>query len=560
MQFIVKNFLRLLILSLPLGAFSQSTYLLQGSKHETFLQRLEVLLQTNPDLNAFTPKPLSRLKAVEAGLYADSLQKAGKLPLSRVDEYNLRSLFMNNAEWMHGDTSDFASKKSLWNTFYRNKAHMLEVNNKDFFLAVDPVLQEQQSIESNNSQRIFLNTRGLNVRGMIGRRLGFFTYISDNQERAPLFVQERINRTGAVPGEGFYKPFKNTATDYFDGRAYITFNALKALDFQFGYDKNFIGNGYRSLFLSDFANSYLFLKINTRIWKLNFENLFMELTSQFEKGGPDRLLDKKYAAMQHLSINATRWLNLGVFDGVVFARKNSFDLSYLNPLMFLRIAEQQNGSPDKAIAGIDFKANVAHRLQFYGQLMLNEFVLRELRGGNGWWGNKFGIQAGGKYVDAFGVKNLDLQGELNLVRPFTYTHNDSVSNYSHYNQPLAHPLGANFVEIVGIARYQPFPKWTASARIIAWKQGVDTGSANLGNDIFKLYTTRSADYGFKIAGGPSATAVNLQLLLSYEIKQNLFFEASALIRRWNDRYHGDRDTNLLTAGIRLNIARREYDY
>ena len=54
----------------------------------------------------------------------------------------------------------------------------------------------------------------------------------------------------------------------------------KYLDFQFGYDKNFIGNGYRSLFLSDFGNSYLFLKINTRIWKFNYLNLFMELTPQ----------------------------------------------------------------------------------------------------------------------------------------------------------------------------------------------------------------------------------------------------------------------------------------
>ena len=35
----------------------------------------------------------------------------------------------------------------------------------------------------------------------------------------------------------------------------------------------------------------------------------------------DKILDKKYAAIHHLSINATKWLNVGLFDAVVFGRK-----------------------------------------------------------------------------------------------------------------------------------------------------------------------------------------------------------------------------------------------
>ena len=91
------------------------------------------------------------------------------------------------------------------------------------------------------------------------------------------------------------------AYDYFDARGYITFNATKYIDIQFGYDKNFIGNGYRSLFLSDCGNSYLFLKLNTRIWKFNYQNLFMELMPQFQKSG-DNLLDQeicRHASPEH---------------------------------------------------------------------------------------------------------------------------------------------------------------------------------------------------------------------------------------------------------------------
>jgi hypothetical protein len=567
MQYIIKTIVPLLFLLIPYGILAQSTYLPQGSKHQTLLNRLEILLQTNDDINLSTVKPFSRRIAVRIAESADSLQKAGGNLLTRVDEYNLRSLLMNNSEWVTGtDTSDFYSKRSIWNTFYKTKANLLEVNTKDFFFTVNPVLQQQLSVESDehSDDRLFLNTKGLMVRGLIAKKVGFSAYITDNQERAPLFVQDRIIQYNAVPGNGFYKPFKKTATDYIDARGSINFTAAKYFDFQFGYDKNFIGNGYRSLFLSDFSNSYLFLKINTRIWKFNYMNLFTELIPQtIQINAGDKLLDKKYTSMHHLSMDVTKWLNIGIFEAVVFDRRNHFEFSYLNPVIFLRLAEQQNGSADNAFVGIDLKANVAKRFQFYGQLLLDELKVSEMKGGKGWWANKFGIQAGGKYINAFGVKNLDLQGEVNLVRPFTYSHYDSLANYTHYNQPMAHPLGANFVEAIGIIRYQPHPKWTASGRLIIWKQGVDTAlTNNFGSDVFKVNTTRSGDYGFTLPSGPRSTGVNAQLLVSYEVKENLFLEASALIRNFKPGIaaEGNRNTSVITAGLRMNMFRREYDY
>ena len=561
MQYIIKTFVGILILSVPILGNAQSSYLPQGHKHQQFLDRLEILLQKNPDLNVATVKPLSRRIAVRIAEYADSADYSSGM-LSNVDQHNMQSLLMNNAEWVEGDKSEFESRNSLWNAFYKTKAHLIEVDEEDFFLAVNPVIQQQQSIENDNDQRIFLNSKGLTMRGMIARRIGFSAYLTDNQERAPLFVQNRINTMQAVPGAGYYKPFKTTATDYFDARGSINFTVASYVDIQFGYDKNFIGNGYRSLFLSDFGNSYLFLKLNTRIWKINYQNLYMELAPQFVKSGADNLLDKKYATMHHLSINATKWLNIGLFEAVIFGRKNRFEFGYLNPVIFLRSAERNNGSADNGIAGIDFKANIAKKLQLYGQWMLDEFLLKEVRAGKGWWGNKFGVQVGGKYIDVFKIRNLDIQGELNWVRPFSYSHYDSVSNYTHYNQPLAHPLGANFMEAVGIIRYQPHPKWTTSARLIVWRQGLDTAGINFGGNIFKLNTTRSVDYGYTIPTGVAARGINAQLLLSYEPKENLFLDVSLLVRRYKatETPSLNRNTSVITAGLRMNMFRREYDY
>lgn len=559
MQFIVKILGSLLFLASTVQCLSQSVYLPQSSKHAPVLERLEVLLQRDSLLNLYTARPMSRRSA------AFVAEKYASLPsLSAVDRHNLESLLANNSEWYTGDKTIFNSKKPLWGTFYRTRANFFEVDQKDFFLAVNPVLQFNFGKEKNNDELLFLNARGLTVRGMIARRLGFYTYLVENLERAPIFVQQREMQNRAVPGAGRYNDFKTTGWDFSDARGGITFNAAKYIDFQFAYDRNFIGNGYRSLFLSDFGSNYLFLKVNTRIWKINYQNIFMELNPQFPQSIRDNdiLLDKKYAAIHHLSVNATPWLNVGIFEAVVFGRKNHFDFMYLNPIIFLRTAEKQNNSPDNGFVGFDFKANVAKRAQVYGQFLFDELIVKELRAGNGWWGNKFAAQLGAKYVNAFGVDNLDVQAELNLVRPYTYSFEDSVANYSHYNEVMAHPLGANFIEGVGFVRYQPVPKLTAQARVILFNQGVDTGFANFGGSIFKLYQTRYSGYGVTLPYGPKSTGLNAHFLLSYEWKENVFLDASLLVRRW--KVTGDlldeRNTNAVNVGFRWNMHRREGEF
>ncbi len=560
--------LTFLLLLYPLISQAQTTFLPEGSKEYQFIDRLEIKQRNFTDLNYSTIKPYSRKAIVAEAEYFDSGRLGysnsltdnqqgpwAGLNLSKIDEYNLHGILMDNSEWVTGSKESFLSKKPVLKAFYVTKPNLLEVNVKDFFLAVNPVLSLQYNNESNNNETLFYNKRGITARGMIANRIGFSTTITDNQERGPQFFQERVNKYHAVPGVGFYKDFKTTAFDYFDARGYITFNATKYIDIQFGYDKNFIGNGYRSLFLSDFGDSYLFLKLNTKIWKFNYENIFMELMPQFLKAG-DNLLDRKYAAMHHLSMNVTKWLNVGLFEGVIFGRKNRFDFEYLNPIIFLRHIEGTVGSPDNAVAGIDFKTNVAHHFQFYGQLLLDEFILKEVTKNDGNWANKFAYQLGGKYVDAFNLKNLDLQFETNRARPFTYSHNDIVANYTHYNQPLAHPLGANFQEFIGILKYQPAAKWYFNARGIYYYQGLDSLGENFGSDPFEDYTTRTKDNGYFVGSGHKVKAFNASLVLSYELRENLFIEGSYMYRK----YTGLSDRSIFGIGIRWNAARREYDY
>ena len=561
---IMKCFFRLAAFLLPMFSFSQSTYIPFGNKAYDFIDRMEIKLQDNKDLNFSSIKPYSRKSVVREIEYMDSTGISGNsdINLSKVDQYNLNSLLMNNSEWVKTSRPEFESANPVLQKFYINKANLLEVNTKDFFLALNPVIHFQAGKESNNTGTMLLNTRGISVRGLIANKIGFYSIITDNQERGPKFFENRVNMFRAEPGAGFYKPFRNHAFDYFDARGYITFNATKYIDVQFGYDKNFIGNGYRSLFLSDYANSYLFLKLNTRIWKFNYENIFMELMPQFSKNGKDSLLNRKYAVMHHLSMNITKWLNVGLFESVIFGRVNHFDFEYLNPIIFLRSIEGTVGSPDKAHVGLDFKANLAHKAQLYGQFLLDEFVAKQITKSNGYWANKYALQLGAKYIDALGINNLDLQLEYNMARPFTYSHNDTTSNYTHYNQPLAHPLGANFKEIIAIAKYQPIPKLFLSGRIIYYIQGLDSAGVNFGGNPFESYLTRKKDFGYYIGSGNKAKCLNTSFTASYEVKENLFIDANFLYRKYTTALASSlkNNTNMFTIGVRWNMVKREYDY
>jgi hypothetical protein len=211
------------------------------------------------------------------------------------------------------------------------------------------------------------------------------------------------------------------------------------------------------------------------------------------------------------------------------------------------------------------RANIGHSVQLYGQLLIDEFILHQiLHYSNGYWANKQGLQLGVKYINAFTVKNLDLQLETNIVRPYTYQHDDSIDNYSHYNQPLAHPLGANFEEFIAIARYQPAYRWLLEGKIIYYKQGLDSAASTSAVIFSKITIPDPVTMGFISDRVYPPNARISPDLLSYQVRENLFIDLSAMYRKYSvndptNTYHSSSST-VLTAGIRINMFRRQYDY
>ncbi|MBS1781590.1 MAG: hypothetical protein JSS78_00840 [Bacteroidetes bacterium] len=556
-----KAFLPTILLA-AFAAKAQTTYLPLNTNEYQLLDRLET--RSGKLTNDFftTIKPIPRKGAVEFLL--EERKNARDLKLTKVDRYNIDHAISVSGEWTPNEDGAINSKLPWFKTFYTKQPDFLHVKTKDFFLAVNPVISGELISENANGKTYneYWTSRGLELRGWISKKIGFYTYLTDNQERVPSFVDSYITRHQAVPGADYYTKPSNHY-DYFLAKGYIDFAVIKNhINVTLGRDKFFWGDGMRSLFLSDISSPITFLRLNTKIWKLNYQNLYVELTPQFTRGGADDRLPHKYATMHTLSVNATKWLNIGLYEAVTFSRRDRYEFSYMIPLIFFRAIERSNGSPDKVNVGINFKAIAAKHLQFYGQFLLNEFTSKEFFSHNGYWANKWGLQLGGKYFDAFGVKNLDIQAELNMVRPYTYSHYDSTDNFTNYNQYLAHPLGAGFREFIGLIRYQPTNNLFITAKGMYYQQGVDTGMANYGSDPFKNYNTRTSDYGVRMINGVPTTCFLAELNGSYRLRDNLYLDLGITHRRfkYDSGILPDNTSTYFTGGFRLNIAKRDYNF
>ena len=97
----------------------------------------------------------------------------------------------------------------------------------------------------------------------------------------------------------------------------------------------------------------------------------------------------------------------------------------------------------------------------------------------GFFQNKYGFQLGSR----FKLEDLYFLIEYNQAQPYTYAHKDPMQTYTHLNQSLAHPLGANFKEMVFLSEYN-INRFTFRFKYINAKVGLDSINTHYGQNIF----------------------------------------------------------------------------
>ncbi|HMR45875.1 MAG TPA: hypothetical protein PKC85_03685 [Bacteroidia bacterium] len=442
------------------------------------------------------------------------------------------------------------------------KEHLVQIKDDDFLIHADFIFEGRLGKDLPETETLFTNSRGFWLGGTAGKRFSFSTTFFENQARFPAYIDTFVTRFNIIPGEGRIKK-QYGSYDYSNVTGTISYTINRHFNVQFGHDKNFIGDGYRSLLLSDNANSYPFLKISTTAWKVKYVNLFTVLTDLQFPAPNDIAFKKKYASFHYLDLNIGKHASIGILESVVWsgdsARGQGFDINYMNPFVFIRPVEFSIGSPDNMMLGFNLKVKLFSKLVFYGQLMLDEFKLSEIRDGNGWFANKQAFQLGLKSYD-LPIKNLDVLTEFNYVRPFTYSHRTTFTNYAHFNQSLAHPLGSNFIESVSLINYR-YKNYIFRFQFNYAETASDTGNSNLGNDIFKNYETYTFAYGNRMLQGQRHNLIYSDIRAGYVINQrtNLCFELGYTYRRMTTS--GEvATTNWVYASIRTALFNRYHDF
>jgi hypothetical protein len=503
-------------------------------------------------------KPYHRKEVVQ---FLETYKKEAAF-LNKKDDFNLNYILQDSWEYV-SDSLPF-SARPLGKNIYKRPSDFYYYRDEVLDVHVNPVLYFQGGLESANEHLPFRNTRGLAIHGSIDRKIGFYTMLATTDLVFPSWVNGYIDSHGAIPGQGFWKRYRDDGYSFFSARGHFSFEATKHIRMQMGHGSHFIGEGLRSFVLSDFSNPFLFLRINTQIGKVNFTNLWGQMTADIltSRGVPtDGRYPQKWFSFHRLGVNIGKKVNVGVFESVM---ANKADWNYFNPLIFYRWVEHQLGTPDKVMLGTDVKWHLYRGMQVYGQFVLDEFVFNEFFNisGKGSSRNKHGVQLGYKYIDFAGIENLDFQLEYNQARPFTFQEKFDYQSYTNYRIPLTHPRGANFREVLVVTAYQPVPKLTLRGTLMYQMYGADPSEDNnYGGDVLKnRRQTSTGLFGNYIGQGIKNTVGMATLHAQYMLRHNLFIDLSQTLRQ--DQTDGEiiSTTSYGQLALRLNMSRFDHHF
>lgn len=433
--------------------------------------------------------------------------------------------------------------------FYDDLIHIRDKKKNTFDIKLNPLIDFEwgrAGYDTTNNQKVSVNTRGFIASGRLGKDVYFETLLSENQATFPGYVTHVNKQTLVVPGQGRWKSFKSNGFDYAFSSGFVSYQPLKKLNIQLGHGKQKIGNGYRSLLLSDNAFNYPYVRITTQFWKnrIQYTNIYAVLMNMTTGGAPtppntEALFQKKAASFQYVNIQITKRAQVGFFQGMIWQAADSsnrqhLSWQYFNPVIYTNLAYYGLNNKNNILVGANLNLKITNRISIYGQFMGDDFSNTK-KTGNAW-----GYQIGAKYFDAFKIPNLSFQIEYDDVKegsynsPITAYSNQS---YSHYNQGLAYTIGYG-KELIGVVDYK------YKRMFVNLKSNYQNVPFN-GNTFYNNMILQSR-VGFTIN-----TAYNLNIFVSYTYRKQNF---STLPLMFNNL------TQVFSFGIKTSLYNTYYDF
>jgi hypothetical protein len=500
--------------------------------------------------------------------------------LRLTNAYTEQQIIYNNDSMMHTawkpvlyDTTISAGTGS-W--FHRKffQEHLLQIRSGKFNLNADLIFDEyighssreiptghRRNLSADSIANVpMMNTRGYEVSGNFSDKFYFETAFYENQGRFGGYVDSFVRKYRVIPGQGGFKNVGDgKGFDFNSSTSRLIYMPSKHFTFDLGYGKNFIGDGYRSLVLSEFSYSYPYFKTSITYGKFQYNVMWSQYIADrsFGQANAEGYF-RKWSQTFLVDYQATNRFSISVFESVMWpdqdsARNKDVTPWLFSPVIFAHGNKSPSGLSNNVIVGAMLKYRIFNHTHLYGQIALDKT-------GSG-WESRYAAQLGIRSGNLFGVNNLNAIIEANIARPYTYATNSLFTNYQNNDQALAHPLGANFKEGLIVASYT-YKNWYLRAEGFIAKYGLDSSAlVNYGQNIFKPVDTHTVSDDVSIGQGLSTKIFYADLRAAYIINPvtNMRIEAGLTFRNEkNDKvFFKDR---IFYIGVRMSFRSLLYDF
>ncbi|MFC1557182.1 capsule assembly Wzi family protein [candidate division KSB1 bacterium] len=553
-------------------ATAQSVYVPLSYSVYDYIDRFEAKGVLRSALNGI--KPLSRAEVASLISIIDEAYRDG-YALSEVETDQLRYYkqeFSEELEMHNSSVSVESIEYPGWfervlstvpGSYYRNKRNLFSFQNDDFTLFIDPVLNQDNSIDDIDSLetagKVYRYSSGFHIRGSLGDNLGFLLDVRNTREWGSRDYPDLPGLT--APSLGWIRNM-DTHQYHDETIGYVVWR-VSPLEFEIGKDLNRWGPGFHgTLLLSGKSTSYDMVKLTFRTGRVKYVHLLGFLTaypriveSLTGEGETQKVkYASKYISAHRLEFNLFRGVDIGLHEAVIHGQR-PLEPAYLNPVMFLRSAEHYLGDQDNALMGADIELYFVDNWKWYGELLIDDIMTTRL--GTKWYGNKLGFLAGSLWIDPGGLSNTSLRFEYARIKPYVYTHRFPVNVYKHFNTGFGHPVGPNADEWFFRADRFFTRRMNVSLEYSYSRHGANPSGVNVGGDIDMPHAGGvDADYiGFLESDVEKQQS--LQFGFSYEAFRNLFLTGYFSLRSGdNFRIKGldgqDYDSQRFFFAIRMN--------
>lgn len=402
----------------------------------------------------------------------------GQQSLIPIHSFYKDQLFSNKLSKPYNEGSFFPVRESIYNlqaaiddsskqyydaTNILFKKHLIEISGDDYYLTIDPAIEFSmgKNFDDTISQRLFQNTRGFHVEGDLFKNFSFATTLYENQARFnpyesyyyssmgelyPRPDSTYLTQNAVVPGGGRTKPFKGDAFDYSSAVGYLVYSPFSNLAISIGNNMQFVGDGHRSLLLSDNSFNAPYFRSD---WAISSKFSFTYLRSRHLNlmrrpafGAAESYYESKGYSVNYFTYKPIEKISVSLFESGNWNRGDSISSRsvhalFYNPVPFISGLALKDKNEVVSLLGLNLSYQLAENHRVYGQLAMNNYNTK-----------KTAVQLGYRGYNYFGIGDFMLQAEYNYTANGTYETQNRRLNSTHFNLPVTHVKGNGFQEFL----------------------------------------------------------------------------------------------------------------